>query len=183
MRKKSFLLIVLTILLLASINIGTEAAGLNKASVKLIKGQSYQLTVKGTRRKAKWKSSNNSVVSVSSNGKINARKKGASRITATISGRKYICNIKIYNVLTPKQAEKAVLKFCSKKYFRYCSYGTEKKGSTIIVWIRYGTGAQGKYIVNSKTGKVNSYAPYWGRRVDPNMPVRLENKFNALNYL
>lgn len=165
MRKKKFILIVLTILLLFSINTGAEAAGLNKTSVKLIKGQSYQLTVKGTRKKAKWKSSNKSVVSVSSNGKIKAKKKGTARITATISGRKYKCNVKIYNILTPKQAEKAVLNFCRKKHYpRYCSYGTERKGSTIIVWIRYGTGAQGKYIVNSKTGKVSSYAPYWGKK-------------------
>lgn len=62
---------------------------LNMSSATLYKGQTKKLTatVKGSSAKKKWKSSNSSVVSVSSSGKIKAKKAGTAKITVTIKGK------------------------------------------------------------------------------------------------
>lgn len=93
-----------------------EAATISKKSVTLIKGQSTTLKVKGTKKKAKWTTSDKSIASVSQKGKVVAKKAGTATITATIGTQKYTCQV---TVQTPKlsttkltlvKGEKATLK-------------------------------------------------------------------------
>lgn len=75
-------------------NVQANAAiTINKKTATLIKGQSVALKIKGTKKKAKWTSSNSKIAKVASNGKVTAKAKGTATITATVSGKKYECKI------------------------------------------------------------------------------------------
>ena len=85
MNKRSIALILcfaLTLSLLVSpgrSEAKTVKPKLNKKKVTLYVGKSVRLKVKGTKKKAKWKSSNKKVAAVSSKGKVSAKKKGPAR--------------------------------------------------------------------------------------------------------
>lgn len=71
---------------------------LNKTKVTLYVGKSVQLKVKGTTKKVTWKSSNKKVATVTSKGKVTAKKKGKATITAKVSGKKYTCKVTVKEV-------------------------------------------------------------------------------------
>ncbi len=56
---------------------------------------SKTLKVKGTKQKIKWKSSNKAVATVSSKGKVTAKKLGKATITATVGNKKYTCKVTV----------------------------------------------------------------------------------------
>ena len=68
---------------------------LNKTSLSLYTGQSYQLKFSGTTRKATWSSSNKFIAAVSKSGKISAKKPGTIYITAKINGVSYKCKLTV----------------------------------------------------------------------------------------
>ena len=71
------------------------AVKLNKKNVTLVVGESTKLKLKGTKKRAKWKSSNKNVVTVSSKGKVKAKEKGNASITAKVGKKKYTCKITV----------------------------------------------------------------------------------------
>lgn len=71
------------------------AVKLNKKKVTLYVGKSTTLKVKGTKKKAKWTSSNKKVATVSSKGKVKAKKKGTAKITAKVGKKKYTCKVTV----------------------------------------------------------------------------------------
>ena len=78
----------------------TTGISLNKRSVTLAKkGKSFQLKVKlspvTSQQKITYKSSNPNVVSVSSKGKLTARKKGTATITVKSGKKKITCKVKV----------------------------------------------------------------------------------------
>lgn len=77
----------------------TPSIKLNKSSLTLYKETTGQLkaTVKGSSKKPSWKSSDKSVATVSSKGKINAKKAGTVTITAAVSGVKASCTVTVKN--------------------------------------------------------------------------------------
>lgn len=68
---------------------------ISKTSIILPKGKSYTLKITGTKKKAKWSTSKKSVATVSSKGKVTAKKSGTATITAKISNKKYRCKVKV----------------------------------------------------------------------------------------
>ena len=78
---------------------------LNKTKSTLIKGQTLNLKVSGTSAKAKWSSSKPSIASVNSKGKVTAKKKGTTTVTAKIGKNKYTCKI---TVETPSITKKTL---------------------------------------------------------------------------
>lgn len=68
---------------------------LNKEKLVLSLNGTYRLKVKGTLSLPRWKSSNNNIASVNMFGKIKAKRKGSTVITATIKGRKLRCVVTI----------------------------------------------------------------------------------------
>lgn len=97
--KKNYLLInlllsLLFIMIIVPCNI-TEAAAikLNKTAVQLAPKQSYTLKVSGTAKTIKWSSSNAGVATVSSRGKVTAKKSGTAVITAKIGSKRYSCKV------------------------------------------------------------------------------------------
>lgn len=68
---------------------------LNKKKATLYKGKTLQLKVSGTKKKATWKSSNRKVAVVSSKGKVKAKKKGTTTITAKVGTKKLSCKVTV----------------------------------------------------------------------------------------
>ena len=79
--------------------ISVEAASVKMNTTKktLYVKKTYTLKVVGTKKKAKWSSSNKKVATVSSKGKVTAKKKGTATITAKIGSKKYKCKITVKN--------------------------------------------------------------------------------------
>lgn len=71
-------------------------ASINKNSLTLTAGFSDKLSVKGANGTVKWKSSNNKVATVSSDGKVTSKKAGSAKITATTeSGQSLTCAVSV----------------------------------------------------------------------------------------
>ena len=71
---------------------------LSKSKITMKKGQSKKLTLKKGKKKlkkVKWKSSNKKVVSVTSSGKIKAKKAGKATITAKYKKKTYKCKVTV----------------------------------------------------------------------------------------
>lgn len=68
---------------------------LNKKSISLDVGKSFQLKLKNNKKKVKWSSSKKKIVSVSSRGKVVAKKAGKANITAKAGKAKYICKVTV----------------------------------------------------------------------------------------
>ena len=72
---------------------------LSETSCSIVKGKTRQLraTITGTTRKPSWSSSNSSVASVNSKGKITAKKKGTAVITCKVGSKKVTCRVTVKN--------------------------------------------------------------------------------------
>lgn len=68
---------------------------INKKSLKLYKGKTYKLKLAYNKGKIKWTSSNKKIATVSSKGKVTAKKPGKCVITAKYLGKKYTCKITV----------------------------------------------------------------------------------------
>lgn len=70
---------------------------INTKSCTIVKGKSKTLSILGTKKKVTWKSSKSSVATVSSKGKVTAKKAGTTTITATVNKMKYTCRVTVKN--------------------------------------------------------------------------------------
>lgn len=68
---------------------------LNGDNISLYVGDSYTLKLKNTKGKVKWSSSKKSVATVSSKGKVRAKKSGTCKITAKVGKKKYTCRVTV----------------------------------------------------------------------------------------
>ena len=68
---------------------------ISKKSVTLKVGQTTNLRVKNTSKKARWTTSNKRVVTVNQSGRIVAKKNGTATVTAKIGKRAYKCKVTV----------------------------------------------------------------------------------------
>lgn len=68
---------------------------LNKTKATLSKGEKLRLKVTGTKSKVRWSSSNKKVATVSSTGRVTAKKNGTAKITAKVKNKKLTCKITV----------------------------------------------------------------------------------------
>ncbi len=80
---------------LATCKIKVITAQLSAADLTLNRGKSKTLKVIGTSKKATWKSSDPTVATVSSKGKVKAKKKGTAKITAAIGASTLTCKVTV----------------------------------------------------------------------------------------
>lgn len=78
-----------------------HAPKLNKTSITLKVGQTYQLKLSGTNQKITWKSSNPKIVTVNKAGKLQAKSAGNATVTAQVNGIRFVCKVKIQKKAAP----------------------------------------------------------------------------------
>lgn len=78
---------------------------LNKTKLTISVGQKVTLKVKGSRKKAKWSSSNKKVATVNQKGKVRAKQAGKTTIMAKVGKKKYRCKITVISIIIPTDGE------------------------------------------------------------------------------
>ena len=74
---------------------------LNKTALKLVKGKKYKLKLKNVKTsKVKWRSRNKKIASVNKSGKVTAKRKGSTTITASYGKKKYKCRVTVVDKKT-----------------------------------------------------------------------------------
>lgn len=120
------------------ISVQAASVKLNKKKLTLNTYEKYTLKLKGTKKKAKWSTSNKSIATVSSKGKVTAKKAGNVKITAKVGGKKYTCKVKVVSQGLNR------------------TYITLQKGNTFKLKV-YGTNKKVKWSTNKKSvAKVSS---------------------------
>ena len=139
-----------------------EAHAAPKISAKsktLAAGKSFALKVKGAKGKIKWSSTNRKVATVTSKGKVTARKMGTAKIRAKVGKRTYTCKVKVNSRKTVAAGKSFALKLAgasgkvkwsstNKKVVTVTSKGKvkAKKAGTATVTARIG----GKKVASCK---------------------------------
>lgn len=124
-----------------------NAAGtvkINKKKLVLEVGESYKLKIKGTKKQAKWSSSNRKIVSVK-DGRLKAKAMGEVWITAKVNGKTYKCKVISVDCEGMNREQKEVVKYALKyvgNRYRYggssLTNGTDCSGFTMSVYSRFG---------------------------------------------
>lgn len=133
------------------VNIQTVLVNISKNSLLMSKSQVKQLKVPGIKQKVKWSSSNSKVATVSSTGKVKAKKNGNVVIKAEIGDIKVGCAVSVVSPNRQKAIKRAI------QIGKTCKYSQEKRmqnnyyDCSSLVWKSYS-----KYGINF--GSVN-YAP------------------------
>lgn len=104
-RLKRLSVLLLTVIAVFSTAYSVSAASISKEEATLCAGQTVQLKINGINEKVNWFSSNKSVATVTQNGKVSAKKKGTTTVTARIEKKKYTCKI---TVETPKLSKTSI---------------------------------------------------------------------------
>lgn len=105
-------------------NLSNIAISLNKTEVSIKKGNTVKLSafVKGSTITPSWKSSDTTIVSVDSNGRVSAKKKGVATITCSIGKITAKCVVTVKNpdtvnqTVTASNAYKKLIQQYEKKY-------------------------------------------------------------------
>lgn len=144
----TFALLIPQIPVVPNSTIETYAAmiKLNKKKATLYEGKTLQLKVSGTKKKVYWKSSNKKIATVSTKGKVIAKKKGTSTITAKIGKKKLTCKI------TVKKKDSSFTYSADGYKLKYLYYKLGKNSSGEKCIITY-------WNFTNKSGK--SEIPYW----------------------
>ena len=71
----------------SSVTLSASKIKLNKTKLTMTKGQTYKLIVKNNNKPVKWSSSKKKVASVTKKGRVTAKKKGKTNITAKIASK------------------------------------------------------------------------------------------------
>ncbi len=127
MKKRKILstIAVLILCIIMAVPVGA-ATNISNKSLVLISGQTKQLKVLGTKRKAKWYSNNRNVATVTSTGKVTAKRKGNAVITAKANNNNYTCKV---TVETPSISRKSITLNKGKRYTLKIT-GTKQK----VLW-------------------------------------------------
>ena len=88
------LALLLAVIFVMSSSVCAHAASISRKSLTLKNGQTATLKVSGV-KKVKWSSSRTSVATVSSKGKVKAKKAGTAKITAKSGRKKWTCTVKV----------------------------------------------------------------------------------------
>lgn len=134
-----------------TVKIKTISISISKNSLLMSKKQVKQLKVKGVKNGIKWSSSNSKIASVSSSGKVKAKKNGNVVIKAKVGNVSVGCAVSVVSKNRQKAIQRAI------KISTTCTYSQPKRMQTefydcsSLVWKAYS-----KYGINFGN---SSYAP------------------------
>ncbi len=102
--------------------VAVETSSLNKTNISITKGKTYQLKLNGTSQKVTWSTSNKSIATVTSNGKVTAKKVGTTYIKAKVQGKIYSCKVVVKKIkkITKNTAIEMVRKKTNNKFYYFC---------------------------------------------------------------
>ena len=126
-----------------------NAPRLSTSAANLAVGRTLQLEVENYNGNIIWKSSKKSVATVTSKGKVKAKKKGTAKITAAINGKKLTCKISV-----EEEPDSAVAQASLSKYVRNSGAIVETNSNWLLFWkprIR---------ISNNSNGSINVWKDY-----------------------
>jgi len=147
------LIIIFMISMIPAVPAEAKASiSLNKTSASLYIGQTLTLKAvrKGTAKTVKWSSSNSSIASVSSSGKVTAKKAGSTTITAKAGTVKTSCKITVKNASIKLNKTSASITVKGTLQLKATVYGASKK----VTW----TSSDTKKATVTSTGKVTGKA-------------------------
>lgn len=96
--------LILSMLFIEVPDSNAASVKMNKKTATLRIGKSTRLKVYGTNQKIRWRSTKKSVASVSSSGKVTAKKLGTAKIYAKFSGKKLYCKVTVIGSTTDTKA-------------------------------------------------------------------------------
>lgn len=122
----------------------------NKSSLSLDVGESYQLKLKGLtggEGAAVWKSKDKTVAKVSKTGKVVTRKKGSTCVYAVVDGKRYRCYLTVTQPVTSIELNSTSLSLKKGDTYQLTAkLGPEDADDQRLIWKSY----------NKKVAKVNS---------------------------
>lgn len=154
-------LVALVVTVIFSLPVTVSAKiSLSRSSLKMIPYSNYTVSVKGTKAKATWSSTNSNIVTVSKKGKVTAKKSGTAYIKARVKNKYYSCKV---NVKFPKPASKKVSK-AFKKYMKnihktWYSGTTYKKSDFRFLYLNLNNGKTPALLV-SNDSSFHAYGYY-----------------------
>lgn len=100
LKSKMFLILLLLVMVCVAVpqQQASAAVKLNRKKVSVIKGESFQLRIKGTKKKAKWSSTSTGVATVDKNGNVTGKNIGTTTVIAKVNKKQYICTVKVIGV-------------------------------------------------------------------------------------
>ena len=129
------LMLVCLIITLALPVTANAAVKINKTSVSVLRGKTYNLKITGTKKKIKWTSSNKKIATVSASGKIKGIKKGRCNIYAKVGKKKYTCKVTVKQPVTSiKLSKKSISLNKGKKYTLKASIAPKNAANKAVVW-------------------------------------------------
>lgn len=152
-RKTGIFLILLALLLLAVPVQASAKARLSNSSISVLKGRTYTLKVKGTKKKVKWSSANKSVASVNQKGIVTGKKKGKTVITAKVNGKQYRCNVTVKQPVNKIRLNRTSIELkTGKKFTLKATVGPSGASNKGIVW----SSSNNKIATVTQKGKVKA---------------------------
>lgn len=136
-RKRAGILLMLVCLIitLALPVTANAAVKINKTSVSVLRGKTYNLKITGTKKKIKWTSSNKKIATVSASGKIKGINKGKCNIYAKVGKKKYTCKVTVKQPVTSiKLSKKSISLNKGKKYTLKASIAPKNAANKAVVW-------------------------------------------------
>lgn len=136
-RKRAGILLMLVCLIvtLALPVTANAAVKINKTSVSVLRGKTYNLKITGTKKKIKWTSSNKKIATVSASGKIKGINKGRCNIYAKVGKKKYTCKVTVKQPVTSiKLSKKSISLNKGKKYTLKASIAPKNAANKAVVW-------------------------------------------------
>lgn len=99
-KKTLAIIVAFTLVFSTTVNTPTTAFAkkkpkLNKSKIFLVIGKTYILKVKNNKKKVIWQTKNKKIATVSSKGKVKAKKAGTTKIIAKVSNKKLVCKITV----------------------------------------------------------------------------------------
>lgn len=121
------ILLVVSCLLPDCLMTSAQAAqpALNRTKKTMVIGSTCQLRLNGTTKKVTWSSGNRKIATVSSGGKVTAKRKGTTTITAKVGSKKYKCKITVVTMQTGYVNQTVHLINKERRKYGYASFDTD----------------------------------------------------------
>ena len=135
-KKAGILLMLVCLIITLALPVTANAAvKINKTSVSVLRGKTYNLKITGTKQKIRWTSSNKKIATVSASGKIKGINKGRCNIYAKAGNKKYTCKVTVRQPVTSIKLSKTSISVNKgKTYTLKVSVAPKNAANKAVVW-------------------------------------------------